>query len=63
MDGFNLIEHLKNGTTTRNIPIIVLASDIDIKTREKIFGAGANDLAAKPFTREDLAPRIRRFIA
>jgi CheY-like chemotaxis protein len=62
MGGFDLIKHIKSEPKTRNIPIIVLMSDIDTKAQQKVIGSGADDLATKPVTRETLEPRIRRFI-
>jgi PAS domain S-box-containing protein len=62
MNGFDFIENIKKKTKASNIPIIVLTSDKDIKTRNKVFNMGADDFVTKPISMEDLLPRVRRFL-
>ncbi len=62
MDGFQLLEHIRMNPLTREIPIIVITSDSNIDTRDKVFKMGANDFVTKPFQTEELIPRVRRFL-
>ncbi len=62
MDGFEFIGHVKKEPKTAKIPIIVVTSDTDMKTREMVFAIGATDFITKPVTIEDLNPRVRRFL-
>lgn len=62
MDGFEFIEHVKQDPKAKDIPIIVITADREIKTREKVFHLGANDFMAKPLSMEDIIPRVKRYI-
>jgi CheY-like chemotaxis protein len=65
MDGFALLQNLKNSAKNSHIPVIVItathAGDIDI--RKKAFEQGASDFITKPLLESDFIPRITRFIA
>ncbi|MBI5186517.1 MAG: response regulator [Nitrospinae bacterium] len=62
LDGFELLENIKNNPCIQDIPVIVLTADRGERTRERIFRLGADDFVNKPITREDLVPRIGRYI-
>lgn len=62
LDGFELVENIRNNPGLKELPVIVLTADNSEKTREKIFRLGADDFVSKPVTREDLIPRIGRYI-
>jgi signal transduction histidine kinase len=62
LDGFELVENIRNNLCLKDIPIIVFTADRSKKTRERIFQLGADDFVNKPITPEDLIPRIGRFI-
>ncbi len=62
MDGFELLQTLKNDPQTNKIPIIVLTAAGNIENREKAFKLGADDLVTKPTTEDELLPRIRKHI-
>ncbi len=63
MDGFEFIEEVKKDSKAKEVPIIVVTSDTDMKTRDKVFQMGANDYVTKPISLEELNPRIRRFLS
>jgi DNA-binding response OmpR family regulator len=62
MDGFEVIEKLKEDKLTAGIPIIVITGSSINKKRDKIkmIGLGAKHLLTKPFTVEELVSEIRR---
>jgi signal transduction histidine kinase len=61
MDGFALLDRLKQDSQTSAIPVIVMTS-ADGEARENAFGHGADDFVSKPIEVEDLIPRVRRFV-
>jgi PAS domain S-box-containing protein len=61
MDGFTLLDRLKQESATKEIPVIVMTS-ADGETRENAFRHGANDFVKKPIEMEDFIPRVRRFV-
>jgi DNA-binding response OmpR family regulator len=44
------------------VPVLIITSDNKEETRLKGFELGAQDFIPKPFERENLFPRVRRFI-
>lgn len=62
MDGFKTLEHIRKNQATKSTPVIVVTGDKNIDTRNKAFQLGANDFITKPFKKEDLVPRVRRFV-
>lgn len=61
IDGFQLLEHVKNRQETKSIPVIMVTMNKDLETRNKVFQMGANDFVSKNFTREELIPRVQRY--
>ena len=62
MDGFKLLEKLKEDKETQGLPIIVITSDDSIETRERAFQLGADDFCGKPPVKHDLLPRVSRLL-
>jgi CheY-like chemotaxis protein len=62
MDGFEVIEQLKDDELTANIPVIVITGSSIDKKRDKIkmVGLDAKHLLTKPFSFEQLVSEIRR---
>ena len=57
MDGFQVLESIRNtGSTT---PVILLTAKDDIKDKVAGLNLGANDYVTKPFEFEELLARIR----
>lgn len=63
MDGFELLEFIKNNSKTENIPVIVVTRSIDIAEKKKAFQLGADDFVTKPLVLEDFIPRVGRFLS
>jgi signal transduction histidine kinase len=61
MDGFTLLDKLKQNDETSRIPVIVITS-ADGEIRANAFRHGADDFVSKPIEPQDFIPRVRRFI-
>lgn len=62
MDGFEFVGKLRRGSTTKEVPVIVLTADNEEETRSKVFQCGANDYLSKPVAIEDLFARIKKYL-
>lgn len=58
-DGRDICKKLKQGTITKNIPVIMISASRDI--RESAMAAGADDFLAKPFEMDELLRKIAHF--
>ncbi|MBF0292909.1 MAG: response regulator, partial [Nitrospinae bacterium] len=61
MNGFDLLDRLKQDISTRGIPVIVMTS-VDGEMRDKALRRGADDFVGKPIIGDDFLPRVRRFV-
>lgn len=62
-DGFRIMEWLHRLDTAKKIPIIVITSAEDIKTKERVMSLGASALFLKPLEHEDLLKVIADTLA
>jgi len=64
MDGFGLIDSMRNHNTARlkNMPVIVVTGANDTEAREKAFIAGANDFIAKTSDHVEFLARVRAHV-
>ena len=62
MDGFQLLEQLKNHPKWIRIPIILLSAKTDISDKIKALTIGIDDYVTKPFEIEELLARIKNSI-
>jgi len=60
MDGWRMIEKLKKGAKTRDIPIVVVTAHLLHDERSKAFEAGCQGYVSKPFQVRDLVAEIKR---
>lgn len=58
-DGRDICKKLKQGTITKNIPVIMISASRDI--RDSAMAAGADDFLAKPFEMDELLRKIAHF--
>ena len=58
MNGYEVLEKLKNNVDTSHIPVIFLTSKIDPKSEIQGLNLGAVDYITKPFSRDLLIKRI-----
>ena len=63
MDGVEVTTALRAMERYRLVPIIMVTSDIDKKTRLKAFRAGATDFVNKPFDPTELQARVVNLLA
>jgi len=59
LNGFEVIEKLKNEERTSNIPVIFVTGQLDVQQEEKGLELGACDYIQKPFHVEILKARVR----
>lgn len=62
MDGFEVLDRLKKDPAHRNVPVIFLTGDEDVKTETEGLDAGAADFIRKPFAAEVLLRRVRNTV-
>ncbi|MCI7478757.1 MAG: response regulator [Selenomonadales bacterium] len=62
MDGFQVMEKLKEDYRLEAIPVIFLTADRSAETEEKCFLAGAMDYIGKPFVPAVMHQRVRRIL-
>jgi diguanylate cyclase (GGDEF)-like protein len=58
MNGFEVLEKLKNDPSTMSIPVIFITVSNDVKDEEKGFALGAVDYITKPFSPSVVKARI-----
>lgn len=62
IDGKDFLVNLKRSGLFSNIPVIVISSWSDAKTRKECFEAGADDYISKPFNPEQLISTVNGVI-
>lgn len=60
MDGYELLEQARKNQNA--LPFITITGDQAIGIDEKVFQLGANDFIRKPFSKNEIVARVRRFI-
>jgi PAS domain S-box-containing protein len=65
MDGYAVLQALKESDTTAGIPVIAMTGSTSLKTdaRARVLALGASDFIAKPFDMDMLVEEIRLFLA
>lgn len=63
MDGFELIEKMKDEERYQDIPIMVVSARTNDEDRAKILSMGVNDYLIKPFNSKELLARIDNMIS
>ncbi len=58
MDGFQLLDHIKNSDAWKWIPIIMLTARTSIEDKIKALTVGVDDYISKPFEPEELKARV-----
>jgi signal transduction histidine kinase len=62
MDGFEVLQQLKEHPGTRDIPVIILTAKDDEKSIVDGFSYGAIDYVTKPFKEAELKARVRNIL-
>lgn len=63
MDGFTLLKRIKSNTKTSHIPVVLLTSEVEHKSRMTGFEQGADAYVDKPFDMDELEARVASLIA
>src|SRR4249919_2879999 len=62
MDGFEVMDRLREDAQTRDLPVIFLTADNDRENLVRAFASGAVDYVTKPFVAEALIARVRTHV-
>ncbi|MBE5852170.1 MAG: response regulator [Lachnospiraceae bacterium] len=62
VNGFTVMQNLKNNPQTADIPVLLVTGDNDTVVEENGFRSGASDYIRKPFVPEVLKQRVKRII-
>lgn len=62
INGFDLLKRIRTDPAYRNIPVIFLTGDEDVKTETAGLHAGVSDFIRKPFAAEVLLKRVQNTI-
>ncbi len=62
LDGYALIETLRNNTRHQNIPIIILSSEDGDDDRERGMAVGADSYLVKPFKSSVLIDEVNKYL-
>ncbi len=62
LDGYSLIDTLRQNVEHRSTPIIILTSEEDEEDRERGLSVGANSYLVKPFNARVLAEEVSKYI-
>jgi len=62
MDGLEATRLIRQNPQTRSIPILAITAGVSIGIERECSQAGCDDFMAKPFTYEQLIPRIRKLL-
>lgn len=63
VSGYQLIREVRDNTSWRHVPIVVLSGKVLEEDIVKALDLGANDYITKPFRPEELLARLRRIVA
>jgi signal transduction histidine kinase len=61
-DGLQVCRELRQRTSTRLIPVVLLTARADEKTKLDCLAAGANDFVAKPFSLTEVSIRLKNLV-
>jgi CheY-like chemotaxis protein len=63
LDGWQVLQRLKSGEATRDIPVVIFTAYEVSRGREGLLERGAVGLVQKPFEPEELIDIVRRNVA
>ncbi|WP_406659849.1 response regulator [Methanolobus sp. ZRKC3] len=59
MDGYEVVEHLKNSKTANDIPVIMISAKTAVEDKVKGMELGIDDYISKPFDKREVKARIK----
>lgn len=63
MDGFTLLKRIKGNTKTSHVPVVLLTSEVEHRSKMTGFEQGADAYVDKPFDMDELEARVASLIA
>ncbi len=60
--GVNVMDHLRDSSETVLTPVIVITGYPSLELQQQVKEMGAKGFISKPFTAEDVLPRIRKIL-
>ncbi len=63
IDGFALCQKIKADDRYRHLPVLLISGIVNAKVKKQAEQVGATDIVKKPFTPEDLFPKIELALA
>ncbi len=63
LDGYDLIRYLKEGESTKTIPVILTTAKSELDAKIEGLRSGADDYLAKPINMRELDARIRNLVS
>jgi len=63
MDGLEAMRLIRENPETRSIPILAITATVSNTIEEECYNMGCDDYIAKPFTFDQLLPRIEKLLA
>ncbi len=58
MDGFKLLEKVRNIEGAKDIPVLIITGEADSRLKQRALDMGATDLLGKPVNKDDLVARL-----
>ncbi|MEK6621166.1 MAG: HD domain-containing phosphohydrolase, partial [Planctomycetota bacterium] len=58
MDGFKLLEKVRNIEGAKDIPVLIITGEADSHLKQRALDMGATDLLGKPINKDDLVARL-----
>jgi signal transduction histidine kinase/DNA-binding NarL/FixJ family response regulator len=62
MNGYEVLEYVKNDTNFQNIPIVVVSANVFDEDKQKVFSLGANEFIPKPIDEQLIIDVCNRFL-
>ncbi|NHQ85285.1 response regulator [Iodobacter sp. HSC-16F04] len=62
MDGFQVLQKLKDNPATQAIPVMIVSALDDLAARQRVLASGADDFLGKPVDRWELSLRLQRLL-
>jgi DNA-binding response OmpR family regulator len=59
MDGYEVVEHLKNSKTASEIPVMMISAKTAVEDKVKGMELGIDDYISKPFDKREVKARIK----
>ena len=62
MDGFKLLEKVRNIAGAKDIPVLIITGEADSNIKQRVLDMGATDLLSKPVKKDDLVVQLNNML-